>query len=181
MYEAVNLSLDFIQKANIQAIANLDISLQETNEAYLELKEEPELEVEYTLIEIIKNVIKLLVIVGVVLCVFVAFGALMSGKLLNSEDAKNCFQLRVIGQLSIERVKKPFAFVSHCFSAFGGITAVPEDYNRLAKMIGSSLKSDLTSNEESNIWKKITFTGTISEEEMKKGYLQVFIWILLIS
>ncbi len=171
-YEAVNLGLDSTQKANIQAIANLDIALQETNEAYLEWKEEPEPQAEYLLIEVIKNAIKLLVIggiiAGVVLCVFVAFGALMSGKLLNPEDVKTRFGLRVIGQLPTERVNKPFAFVSRWFSAFGGITVVPEDYNRLAKMIGSSLKSDLASKEESNQWKKIAFTGTVNEEEMKK-------------
>ena len=171
-YEAVNLALDSAQKTNIQEVANLDISLQQINEAYLKWKEEPEPEAEYLLIEVIKNAIKLLVIggviAGVVLCVFVAFGALMSGKLLNPEDAKSRFQLRVIGQLPTKRVKKPFAFVSRWFSAFGGITAVPEDYNRLAKMIGSSLKSDLTSSEESSAWKEIAFTGTISEEEMQK-------------
>ena len=171
-YEAVNLALDSTQKANIQAVSNLDIALQETNEAYLEWKEEPEPQPEYLLTEVIKNAIKLLVIggiiAGVVLCVFVAFGALLSGRLLNPEDVKNRFGLRVIGQLPTERVKKPFAFVSRWFSVFGGITIVPEDYNRLAKMIGSSLKSDLTSNEESSEWKKITFVGMISEEEMKK-------------
>ena len=171
-YEAVNLGLDSTQKANIQEIANLDIALQETNEAYLEWKLEPEPEAEYLLIEVIKNAIKLLVIggviAGVVLCVFVAFGALMSGKLLNPEDAKSRFGLRVIGQLPTERVKKPFEFVSRWFSAFGGITTVPEDYNRLAKMIGTSLKSDLASSEESSTWKKLAFTGTVKEEEMKK-------------
>ena len=171
-YEAVNLALDSTQKANIQYISSLDIALQETNEAYLEWKEEPEPQPEYTLIEVIKNAIKLLVIggviAGVVLCVFVAFGALMSGKLLNLEEVKNRFGLRIIGQLPTERVKKPFAFVSRWFSTFGGVTMVPEDYNRLAKMIGSSLKSDLISREEGNTWKKIAFTGTVSEEEIKK-------------
>ncbi len=171
-YEAVNLGLDSTQKANIQAVSNLDIALQETNEAYLEWKEEPEPQAEYLLIEVIKNGIKLLVIggiiAGVVLCVFVAFGAMMSGKLLNPEDIKNRFGLRVIGQLPMERVKKSFTFVSRWFGTFGGITIVPEDYNRLAKMIGSSLKSDLISKEESSNWKKIAFTGTVSEEEMKK-------------
>ena len=64
-----------------------------------------------------------------------------------------------------KRVKKPFAFVSRWFAAFGGITATPEDYDRLAKMVGSSIKSDLASREEN--WKKVAFTGTVPAEELE--------------
>ena len=106
-------------------------------------------------------------IVGVVAVVAVAFMALLSGKLLNPEDAKNRFGLRIIGQLPTNRVKRPFAFVSRWFAAFGGITAVPEDYERLAKMIGTSIKSDLSSKEETAGFKKIAFTGTVSAEELQ--------------
>lgn len=170
-YETVNLSLQETQKANRQAVTNFDITMQETNEAYLEWKLEPEPQAEYTLIEVIKNAIKLLIIggiVGGVLCaVIVAFGALMSGKLLNPEDMKNRFGLRVIGELPGKREKKPFAFVSRWFSKFGGITVTPEDYTRLAKMVGSSVKSDLASREEATAWKKIAFTGTVDAEELK--------------
>ena len=170
-YETVNLSLQETQKANRQAVTNLDITMQETNEAYLEWKLEPEPQAEYTLIEVIKNAIKLLIIggiVGGVVCaVIVAFGALMSGKLLNPKDIKNRFGLRVIGELPCKREKKPFAFVSRWFSKFGGITVTPEDYTRLAKMVGSSVKSDLASREEAATWKKIAFTGTVDVEELK--------------
>ena len=61
----------------------------------------------------------------------------------------------------------PFAFVSRWFSKFGGITVTPEDYTRLAKMVGSSVKSDLASREEATAWKKIAFTGTVDAEELK--------------
>lgn len=97
--------------------------------------------------------------------VIIAFGALMSAKLLNPEDVKNRFGLRVIGQLPGKRVKKPFAFVSCWFAKFGGITATPEDYDRLAKMIGTSIKSDLASREGD--YKKIAFTGMVGAEELK--------------
>lgn len=62
---------------------------------------------------------------------------------------------------------KPFAFVSRWFSKFGGITSTPEDYDRLAKMIGTSIKSDLASREEAAGWKKIAFTGTASAGELE--------------
>ena len=170
-YETVNLSLQETQKANRQAVTNLDITMQETNEAYLEWKLEPEPQADYTLIEVIKNAIKLLIIggiVGGVVCaVVVAIGAMLSGKLLNPEDMKKRFGLRVIGELPSKRVKKPFAFISRWFSKFGGITVTPEDYARLAKMIGSSVKSDLVARKEVADWKKIVFTGTVDAEELK--------------
>lgn len=171
-YETVNLGLQETQKANRQRVTDLDISLQEVNEAYLEWQEEPEPEAEFTFIEILKGGIKLLIIGGVVgavvVAVIIAFGALMSGKLLNPEDAKNRFGLRIVGQLPAARTKKPFAFVSRWFSKFGGITSTPEDYDRLAKMIGSSIKSDLASREEAADWKKVAFTGTVAAEELKR-------------
>ena len=171
-YETVNLSLQETQKANRQTVTNLDITMQETQKAYLEWQlEESEPKAEYTLFEVIKNAIKLLIIGGIVggmVCaVIVAVGALMSGKLLNPEDMKNRFGLRVIGELPGKREKKPFAIVSRWFSRFGDITTAPEDYTRLAKMIASSVKSDLASREEVANWKKIAFTGTLDADELK--------------
>lgn len=170
-YETVNLSLQETQKANRQAVTDLDITMQKTNEAYLEWKLEPEPQATYMLGEVLKNAIKLLIIgsiAGGVLCaVIVAFGTFMSGKLLNAKDMKNRFGLHVIGELPRKREKKPFAFFSRWFSKFGGITVVPEDYARLAKMIGSSIKSSLASSEGVESWKKIVFTGMLDEEELK--------------
>lgn len=170
-YETVNLALQEVQKANRQAITDLDISLQEVNEEYLEWKAEPEPQAEFTLLETIKGGIKMLIIGGVVgavvVAVIIAFGALMSGKLLNPEDVKNRFGLRVVGQLPAKRVKKPFAFVSRWFYKFGGITTTPEDYERLAKMVGTSIKSDLASREEATTWKTVAFTGMLSAEELQ--------------
>ena len=175
-YEAVNLSLQETQKANRQAVTNLDISMQDTARAYEEWlldKEGAEPTPEYTLFEQIKNAIKMFIIGGVVgavvVAVVIAFMALMSGKLLNPEDLKSRFGLRVIGQLPTKRVKKPFAFVSQWFAKFGGVTVTPEDYNRLAKMVGTSIKSDLTSREEAAAWKKIAFTGMLSAGELQSA------------
>ena len=173
-YETVNLGLQETQKANRQRVTDLDISMQETSEAYVEWQKSEEglePEEEYTFMEILKGGIKMLIIGGVVgavvVAVIIAFGALMSGKLLNPEDIKSRFGLRIVGQLPSARVKKPFAFVSRWFSKFGGITSTPEDYDRLAKMVGSSIKSDIASR-EADI-KKIAFTGTVNTEELKKA------------
>jgi len=169
-YETVNLALQETQKENRQRITDLDMSLQEVNEEYLKWKRQPEPQAVFTINEVVKNAVKMLIIGGVVgavvVAVIIAFGALMSGKLLNPEDVRSRFGLRIVGQLPATRVKKPFAFVSRWFSAFGGITATPEDYDRLAKMIGTSIKSDLASRENAAEWKKIAFTGTVSAEEL---------------
>ncbi len=173
-YETVNLSLQETQKANLQAVTNLNMTKQEVFEAYEEWKldeEGREPTPEYTLFEQIKNSIKMFIIGGVVgavvVAVIIAFAALLSGKLLNPEDVKNRFGMRVIGQLPAKRVKKPFAFVSRWFAKFGGITATPEDYDRLAKMVGTSIKSDVSARAEAADWKKIAFTGTIAAEELE--------------
>ena len=170
VYETVNLALQETQKDNRKTITDLDIAMQETNESYIEWQEdELEPEPKYTLVGKIKSAIGLFIIgsiVGViVVAVIIAFGALLSAKLLNPEDLKSRFGLRVVGQLPAARVKKPFAFVSRWFSKFGGITATPEDYDRLAKMVGTSIKSDLESREEE--YKKIAFTGMVGAEELK--------------
>ena len=173
-YETVNLALQETQKANLQAVTNLNMTKQVVFEEYEEWQEDEdgqEPTPEYTLFEQIKNSIKLLIIgavVGaVVVTAIIAFGALMSAKLLNPEDLKNRFGLRVIGQLPAAREKKSFAFVSRWLAKFGGITAAPEDYDRLAKMVGTSIKSDLYSREEE--YKKIAFTGMVGAEELKKA------------
>ena len=173
-YETVNLSLQETQKANRQAVTDLDMTKQEVYDAFVEWKldkagQEPT--PEYTMFEVIKSAVKLFIIGGVVgavlVAVIIAFAALLSGKLLNPEDVKNRFGMRVIGQLPAKRVKKPFAFVSRWFAKFGGITATPEDYDRLAKMVGTSIKSDVSARAEAADWKKVAFTGTIAAEELE--------------
>ncbi len=173
-YEAVNLSLQETQKANLQAVTDLNMTKQAVFEEYEEWQEDEEGQEptpEYTMVEVIKSAIKMLIIGGVVgavlVAVIIAFAALLSGKLLNPEDVKNRFGLRVIGQLPVARIKKPFAFISRWFAKFGGITATPEDYDRLAKMVGTSIKSDLSAREEAAGWKKVAFTGSISAAELE--------------
>lgn len=173
-YETVNLNLQETQKANRQAVTDLDMTKQEVFDAYEEWKEDKagqEPTPEYTMFEVIKSAIKMFIIGGVVgavlVAVIIAFAALLSGKLLNPEDVKNRFGMRVIGQLPGKRVKKPFAFVSRWFAKFGGITATPEDYDRLAKMVGTSIKSDVSARAEAADWKKVAFTGTIAAEELE--------------
>lgn len=171
-YEAVNLALEDVQKANRQAFSELDIAMQKVNEEYAEWKKEPEPEYDYSNRSIVKSAIKLMIIGGlaggVLIAAIVAFVAMMSGKLLNPEDIKRRYGVRVIGELPTARVKKPFAFVSRWFAALGGVTVKPEDYDRLAQRIGSGLKSELGSDEEKQDWKKIVFVGSVSGDEMER-------------
>jgi len=170
-YEQVNLSLEQAQKDNLQAISNINIRIQEVNEEYLEWEEEPEPELELGTRWAIVNAIKMIIIaglvVGVLACVVIAVGCILSGKLKNPTDMKNRFGLRIIAQLPQDREKKkPFAFFSRWFAAFGGIKTVPEDYDKLAKMAGTSIKSDLAGQE--NGYQTIAFTGTLPEEELQR-------------
>ena len=170
-YEQVNLSLEQAQKDNLQAISKINIRIQEVNEEYLEWKKEPEPQLEMGRRWAAKNAIKLTIIaglvVGVLACGSIAVGCILSGKLKNPADMKNRFGLRIIAQLPQNREKKkPFAFFSRWFAAFGGIKTVPEDYDKLAKMAGTSIKSDLAAQDTE--YKTIAFTGTLPEEELQR-------------
>lgn len=170
-YEQVNLDLEQTQKDNLQAISKIDIRIQEVNEEYLEWKKEPEPHLEIGRRWAAKNAIKLTIIaglaVGVLACGIIAVGCILSGSLKNPVDMKSRFGLRIIAQLPQERQKKkPFAFFSRWFAAFGGIKTVPEDYDKLAKMAGTSIKSDLTA--QNTGYKTIAFTGTLAEEELQR-------------
>ncbi len=171
-YETIDFGLEDAQEANIQYLATVDMSIQEVNEELKEWAKEPEPEFEYETMEIIKSGIKMMIITGVVtfvgLAAMVVVFALLSDKLLNPADMKDRFGLRIIGQLPQNREDKPFAFVSRWFTAFAGITAKPEEYENLAKMIGASIKSDVSSRAELTC-ETIAFTGTAPVEEMEKA------------
>ncbi len=183
-YETIDLNLQDTQEANLQYITQIDNSIQSVNLARNEWlagvdkngKEieggGPEPEFEYTLWEVTKNAIKMIIIggvVGAVLVVAVIAGAtLLSGKLLNPEDLKNCFGLRIIGKLPQGRVKQPFAFVSRIFAKVGGVTTRPEDYVPLARMVGSSIRSDIAAREDAKEWQTIAFTGTMPEAKLQR-------------
>lgn len=171
-YEAVNLELNATQKANIAYVSELDIKLQEKSVELQNWSKTPEPTPEYTKVEVLKDAIKKLIlggIVGGVLAVgVVAFVCILSGKLLNPDDIRGRFGLRLIGSLPTARVKKPFAFISRWFSAFGGITVRPEDYTGLAHMIGTSIKSELASSPETAAWHQLAFTGTVPQERLEQ-------------
>lgn len=169
-YEQVNLELEKMQKENLQAISQLDMKIQEVNEEYLVWKKEAEPVLEtsnrWAVIDAIKVLIIAGLVVGVLGVVIVAGGCILSGKLKNPNDMKSRFGLRIIAQLPGARVKKPFAFLSRWFAAVGGIKTVPEDYDRLAKMAGTSIRSDLATKDAG--WKTIAFTGTLPEDELQQ-------------
>ncbi len=171
-YETIDLGLEDTQDANKRYLTELDISIQEVNEELSEWAEEPEPEFSYSTTEIVKSAIKMFILGGVggavVVAVVIACVALLSDKLLNPADMKDRFGLRVIGQLPQNQVNQPFAFVSRWFAAFAGISVKPEEYETLAKMIGASVKSDVSSRREL-ICKTIAFTGTAPVEEMEKA------------
>lgn len=169
-YEQVNLDLEQTQKDNILAVSQIDMRIQEVNEEYLEWKKEAEPVLETSNYWAINNAIKRFIlsglVVGVLGVVFVAGACILSGKLKNPNDIKSRFGLRIIAQLPCARVKKPFAFLSRWFAAFGGIKIAPEDYDKLAKMAGTSIKSDLATKDTD--CKTIAFTGTLPEAELQQ-------------
>ncbi len=172
-YETVDLNLQDTQKANIEYLTRLDLNIQEVNEVYAEWKLEPEPVWEYSVSQIVKSTISMMLIgglVGVLLVLIVAAVAkLLSGKLLNPADMKNRFNVRLIGCLPRDRKTVSCEKVEKWVDKVGGITTKPEDYISRAKMIGSSIRSDIGSREDATAWETIAFTGMASIEEIQNA------------
>ncbi len=169
----VNTALEDLQKSNIQRVTDLDVEIYDTNEALLEWKAEPRPEYKYDTVVIIKDSIKTAVIGGVigfaVLFFGVAIAAMLSGKLLNPEDIKSCFGVRVIGVLPASRKKRAFEGITRKFAKVGGVKIKQSEYESLAKAIGFGIKSDAASRANGENWKTIAFTGVISAEDMERA------------
>ncbi len=172
-YETIDLSLQDTQESNLQYITDIDIEIQSVNEQLGEWKKQPEPQYEYTVFEIVKGGIKFTIIGGLigfaVLCAVVAIFTVLSGKLLNPEDMKNRFGIRVIGILPAIRAKKAFDSISNKIAAIGGIKARNKDFEALAQMIGSSIRSDIISRGDGQVTKNIVFTGMSKCEDIDRA------------
>ncbi len=182
-YEVFDESLQKMQEANRQAVTDMEKSIRQAKEEKLKWTGDyvdsngnkasgMEPKFAYTLENAIKSAIKKMIVGGVVgfLVLSVAFAAVavLSGKLLNPEDLRNCFGLCVIGKLPRDRKKQSFAGISRAIAAFGGITAKPEDYVPLAQMTGASIRALIEAREDSGSWRKIAITGAAEEARLKQ-------------
>ncbi len=172
-YETIDLALEDTQKANLQYITDIDITIQDVNEQYREWRKEPEPEFKYSVKEIIKNGIVVSVVAGVVSLIVlfagVAVAAMTSGKLRDPSDMKTLFGLRVIGLLPNSNKKKAFNGITKKITKLGGVKIKQAEYESLAKMIGSSIKSDVASREGGAAWRSIVFTGSGCVEELQRA------------
>ncbi len=184
-YETIDLGLKDRQEANIQAVTSIDTSIDATNRAYMKwlagdvkLEEDQDKDdvvtgiepvYQYEPMEIAKDVIKKAVIGGAIgfllSAIYFCLTAIVSGKLLNPEDMKSRYGLRVIGLIPTNDSKRR---LSARIARIGGITIKKSAYDVQARMIGSSIKSDALSRANLSC-RTIAFTGTAPTEEMKKA------------
>lgn len=168
--EQLNLSLEKTQKTNEQTLPTLDTRLDEL-QASLETTAAPKAPVYAPLNRAGMSAVKYLLLTGIIvafiMAVCIAGLCILSGRLQNPTDISTRFRLRIIGLLPAARVKRPFAFVSRLISSIFGITMTPDDYSKLAKAIGSSIQSEISSREANGTKPSLAFTGTLSEDTMK--------------
>ncbi len=170
LFETIDLTLEEAQKKNVQLIADFEKQIQET---ITELRswEATEPEFEYTVSDAIKSAIIIAVIVGIalffILSITVAITAMWSNKLLNPEDMKDTFGLHLFGLLPIEKSKK--AFMPAKLSKLCGVNIKAEEYESLATIIATSIKSVADAKDINKSWKRIAFTGMIPKEDMQKA------------
>ncbi len=172
-YEVIDLELEDTQEANVQYLSEVDISIQEANEEFQEWAATPKPTFKYdsgrtAIVDGIKKMIVGGVLGAVVVAVIVALAALLSGKLLDPEEMRARFGLRIIGKLPQKRVKKPLACISRVVAAFGGITSKPEDFQALARMVGASVRSNIAAKDETKEWTTVALTGTVEEETLQQ-------------
>jgi len=169
-YETVDLELEKTQKKNLDLITEFETKLKE-KQTERDANPEPVLTSELTNSWAISNAVKFLVLaafgVAFAVVMIIACYCILTGKLMNPMDIRYRFGIRIIAQLPKTRTKKPFAFVSRWICALGEITTVPEDFDRLAKMSGTSIKSDLCSRDTEKAWGTVAFSGSVSAETLQ--------------
>lgn len=172
VYEAVDIELKEAQQFVLKEIDSVENDLTKKEGEYKKWQQQAEPQLQFTKSKVIKDAVKLLIVVGLVVGVggaaVVAFNGLLSGKLLNPEDVKNRFGVRILGILPQGRVRRPFAFISRWISKLGGITIKPEEYDGLAKAIGKSIQAEFAGREEAKSWKKVVLAGSVSGDELQK-------------
>lgn len=169
--EQINTTLEKTQKNNLQIPTTLDTKLKELETSLSAAAAPVATHEQAPVIPALRNAAKYFLLAGVVaaflMAVLIAGTCILSGKLLNPTDMKSRFGLHIIGQLPAARTKRPFAFVSRLISSIFGITTVPEDYSKLAKMVGSSIRSGLISREADTSKTSLAFTGTMNEDSLQ--------------
>ncbi len=171
--EIPDMDLEQIQKDNLQKVIDIDIKMQEINKELRDWKKTPEPVFAYDATRIVKDGIKTVIISGVIsgvgLFVVVAIYALLSGKLLDPEDMRSRFGLRLLGLLPNLGKKKAFNGITRLFSKVGGVKIKANEYDELAKTIGCGIKLDIATRALAADLKKVAFIGMSSYEDIERA------------
>ncbi len=178
-YEAVNLDLDTFQKNNLQMISALSIQMQEKAEELTDWELTPEPEQEYTIVEIIKSSIKMMIIgfiVGaVVIAVYIAFRYIATDKLQDSKELKDRFGLRVIAQLPKTPKKRLWVGIDRMFAKMAGLLVKESEVKQLAQVAAMSMSAELADEKANKNSVNLVFTGNVVKEEIEK-ILEMMKW-----
>jgi len=163
----VDLDVDNIQKNNILAITNYEISLTEKQNALKALVVPAKTVISDTIV--IKSAIKYAV-AGFVLGAFLVSTILLisyiaSDKLLNAKNIRTCYNIRVLGIIKKDKKKRIFEFIDRLIYRLEGNPENQVIENESIKRIAANLKAIFELNNINN--GDIVFTGTIKPNDIK--------------
>lgn len=178
-YETVNLDLDTWQKNNQQYILDLNASLKKKVDNLAEWRLKPEPKKEYEKAEIAKDSCKKAIIgfivAGVLAAIFIAFRSIISDKVQDAKSLKSRFGLRVVAQIPKVHGKRVWGMIDITFAKMWGVAAKESDAEQLIEVAAQSMSAELMARKGDGAdvaardgeKKKIVFTGSIAEEEIK--------------
>lgn len=178
-YETVNLELDAWQKDNQQYVLNLNTSLKEKMDDLAKWRLMPAPKKEYEKAEIVKDSCKKAIIgfivAGVLAAMFIAFRSITSDKVQDAKSLKSRFGLRVVAQIPKVHGKRVWGMIDIMFAKMWGVAVKESDAEQLIEVAAQSMSAELMARKgdgadvavKDGEKKKIVFTGSIAEEEIK--------------
>lgn len=165
-YENVDLELDRLQQSNNQYIAELVKNLYDKTLEYNKwlLEEEPVFE--YDIKGIVKNVIKTMLLAGLIGTllglVYYFIVVITSNKISSAKELKDCMGLTVIGEIPTQR-KRKFQFVDKWYTWIGEVSLKSSDYDHICEYIGRNIQGILDENKKT----EVVFVSTSNKEKLE--------------
>lgn len=170
IFETVDLNLDSWQKSKRQYVLELNVNLKEKLDALTAWRLTPAPEKEYESAAIVKDSIKKMILCFIIVVVLVvgvlAVCYIVSDKVRDAKDLKNRFGLRVLAEIPKARKKRCFGWVDSMFAKMCGLVLKESEAELLTKVAAQSMSAELAAH-MGDAAKKLVFTGSIREEEIK--------------
>lgn len=171
--ETVDMDLDTQQRKNRQYVLDLGDAIKEKQDELAAWKRTSAPEKQYELMLIIKNSVKKMILVFIILMVLIAgaiaFCYIISDKVQDVQELNRRFGLRVIAQIPRIHKRRVWRWLDRMFACICGLTLKESDEEKLSRVAAQSICIELAACTESANKKsqKLVFTGSAEIEDIK--------------